>query len=185
MNEVARLLAECRAGDEVAFQQLVSKYLPYLERAIRRKLPDPLRRRFNTSDFAQEVWASFIGRPLAEIDLTSERAVVAYLRGMADKKIKEEVRHQLTLAQGGDRTVPLDGTPDPADSTPTPSALMVADERLEALADGLTEHQQAMVRMLAIGHSAEAVGEMFELNERTVRRLQTLIFERCLLGGAA
>ena len=185
MNEFADLLAACRRGESGAFSLLVERFLPHVRMAVRKKLHGPLRRRFDSHDFAQDVWASFFRQSLGQIDLPDERAMVAYLSRMAELKVVEEVRHQHTLAVGADRNVPLDAVPEPADRTPTASVLAMADDRWETLTAHLPDRERAMIMMLAIGHSPEAAGAVFGISGKTVRRLVDRLWLERPPGDAA
>jgi RNA polymerase sigma factor (sigma-70 family) len=171
MSEFGQLLAGCRRHDPAAFAALVAKYLPHVRAAVRRRLSGRLRTRFDSHDFTQNVWASFFRQSLDRLDLPTEASLVAYLARMAELKVAEEGRKQLTLKADVRRDVPLGEVPEPAARTPTPSGLAVADDRWAALTAGLTDRDREMVQMLHDGETYEAVAERFGLTVKTVQRL--------------
>jgi len=55
-----------------------------------------MRSLFDSLDFAQDVWVSFIRKASACPEIRDERALIAYLCRMAENKVLEEYRHQTT-----------------------------------------------------------------------------------------
>ena len=51
-----------RAGKSIVYRQLVQDCTPYLLEVVRRRLDRRLRPRFDSIDFTQAVWASFVAR---------------------------------------------------------------------------------------------------------------------------
>lgn len=171
MNQFAQLLDGCRRGDEAAFAVLVERYLPHVRAAVRRRLSGPLRGRFDSLDFTQNVWASFFQKSLDRLDLPDERALVAYLARMAELKVAEEYRHQTRQKVAVGRHVPLAQVPEVAGPSLTPSAEVMAGDRWAALTAGLSDRDRTMLRMLRDGHTYQAVAAHFGMTAKTVQRL--------------
>jgi RNA polymerase sigma factor (sigma-70 family) len=171
MTEFAELLAGCRRGDAAALTAVVERYLPHVRQAVRRQLSATLRARFDSTDFTQNVWVSFLQLTIARLDLPDEQALVAYLAKMAENKVREEGRHQTTAKQNIRREVSLAAVGEVAGTPATPSAEVMAGDRWAALTAGLSHRERVMVRMLREGHTQEAVAERLGLTARTVRRL--------------
>jgi RNA polymerase sigma factor (sigma-70 family) len=171
MSEFESLLAGCRRRESVAFAALVERYLPHVRAAVRRRLNPRLRARFDSADFTQNVWASFFQMSLDRLDLTTEAALVAYLARMAEVKVFEEVRHQLTRKADVRRDVPLGEVPEPSGRVPTPSGEVAAADRWAELTAGLSTRDQDMLGMLRDGHTHQAVAARFGLTAKTVQRL--------------
>lgn len=170
-GEFAALLTACRDGEPAALEALVSRYLPHVRTAVRSRLSAQLRSRFDSHDFAQDVWASFLLIPLDRLHLPDESALVAYLAQMARNKVVEAYRHQTCRRVGMDRDVPLDAVGEPAARTHTPSAEAVAVEQWERLTDGLDERDKRMLARLRDGHTHAAIAREFGLSEKTVQRM--------------
>src|SRR5947209_12742153 len=61
MNEpLDNLLAQLCSGDPAAAGQVFLAFEPYLRKAVRRHLPDPVRAKFDSTDIVQSVWADVL-----------------------------------------------------------------------------------------------------------------------------
>lgn len=170
-DEFGRLLDACRKGDPAATAELVKRYLPYVRAAVRRRLATSLRVRFDSHDFAQDVWLSFFRTALDRRELGTEAALIAYLSQMARLKVAEEYRHQTTQKVGLTRDTPLDPTRPPTGRDPTPSAAAAAGDEWDRLTGGLPDQERAMLRMLRDGHTHAETAAAFGLSEKTIQRL--------------
>lgn len=171
MNEFDQLLDGCRRREPGAFDTLVTRYLPHVRAAVRRRLTPRLRTRFDSHDFTQNVWASFFQVTLERLDLPTEAALVAYLSRMAELKVNEEFRHQLTRRADMRRDVPLGDVPELIGRGATVSHELMAEDRLAQLTAGLSDRDRDMLRMLGEGHTYQAVADRFGLTAKTVQRL--------------
>lgn len=180
-DELSALLDACRRGDPDAAAELVRRYRPYVQAAVRRRLASGMRLRFDSQDFTQDVWLSFFRAALDRADLRDEQSLVAYLSQMARLKVAEEYRHQTTQKVGLDRDVALAGTGDPTARGPTPSADAVADDEWARLVAGLPDRERRMLQMLRDGHTHADTAAAFQLSEKTVQRLVQRILSR---GGS-
>jgi RNA polymerase sigma factor (sigma-70 family) len=179
-NSFRLLLDACRRGDSTANAELVRLYLPLVRAAVRRRLGSVLRARFDSVDFAQDVWVSFFQTALHRQDLRDELALVAYLSQMARLKVAEEYRHQTTQKVGLNRVAPIGDSSDPPGNEPTPSAVVVAEDEWDHLTAGLSDRDRSLLRMLRDGHThAEAAGA-HGLSEKTVQRLLRRVVDRAL-----
>lgn len=182
MTEFADLLAGCRRGDSAALAAVVERYLPHVRQVVRRRLSATLRAQFDSTDFTQNVWASFIRVTIDRLDLPNERALVAFLAKMAENKVLEECRQQTTDMRNVRRVVSLTDLGEVAAPPQTPSAEVMAGEHWAALAAGLSPRERVMVRMLSEGHTQKAVAERLGLTARTVRRLLTRLRDHRPVG---
>ena len=171
MSEFEELVAGCRRGEAGAIAELVVRYLPHVRAAVRQRLSRRLRVRFDSHDFTQNVWASFFQITLDRLDLPTEAALVGYLSRIAELKVIEEFRKQVTRKLDFRRDVPLARLPEMPGATASPSGEVMAGDRWSALTAGLSERERGMLRMLHDGHTQEAVAERFGLTVRTVHRL--------------
>src|SRR5262245_27253345 len=87
------LMTRARDGSQQAARELFERYGQRLLDAIRRRLRHPLRTRFDSADFAQDVWASFFTGAL-ERHFDNADELLAYLARMAKNKVCDAgVRH--------------------------------------------------------------------------------------------
>ena len=61
-SELRLFLARIRDGDEDATRELLRRYEAKVRLVVRRQLPRLLRSRFDSQDFVQSIWGSFIRR---------------------------------------------------------------------------------------------------------------------------
>jgi RNA polymerase sigma factor (sigma-70 family) len=179
-DDLSLLLDACRRGDSNAAAELVRRYRPHVRAAVRRRLAADMRMRFDSQDFAQDVWLSFFRAAIDRADLQDERSLVAYLSQMARLKVAEEYRHQTTQKVGLGRDVPFSQTGDPAGRVPTPSADAQADEEWDRMTAGLPDRERQMLQMLRDGHTHADAAAKFGLSEKTVQRLVRRVVTRGL-----
>jgi RNA polymerase sigma factor (sigma-70 family) len=177
-EDLSSLLDACRRGDPDAAAELVRRYLPHVRAAVRRRLAAGMRMRFDSQDFAQDVWLSFFRVALDRADLRDEQSLVAYLSQMARTKVAEEYRHQTTLKVGLDRDVPATRADDPSGRGPTPSEAAVAGDEWERLTAGLSDRERQMLQMLRDGHTHADTAASLGLSEKTVQRLVRRLLSR-------
>ncbi|VTS00945.1 sigma-70 family rna polymerase sigma factor : RNA polymerase, sigma-24 subunit, ECF subfamily OS=Isosphaera pallida (strain ATCC 43644 / DSM 9630 / IS1B) GN=Isop_2781 PE=4 SV=1: Sigma70_ECF [Gemmata massiliana] len=177
-DDLLSLLEACRRRDPAATAELVRRYLPHVRAAVRRRLATGMRMRFDSQDFAQDVWLSFFRAAIDREDLRDEGGLVAYLSQMARLKVAEEYRHQTTQKVGLNRDVPVSQVSDPTGRDPTPSQMVVADDEWERLTAGLSDRERQMLQMLRDGHTHADTAAMFQLSEKTVQRLVRRLLSR-------
>ncbi len=178
-NDFQLLLAACRRREPGAVAELVHRYLPHVQAAVRRRLGTGMRTRFDTVDFAQEVWLSFFRTAIDRAELRDEASLIAYLTQMAKLKVVEEHRHQSTQKVGMGRESSLvETTAAPAGREPTPSAAAIADDEWQRLTARLPDREREMLRMLRDGHSHADTAAAFGLSEKTIQRLLRRVLGR-------
>src|SRR5688572_561220 len=89
------LLARAHSGDNEALGQLFELYSDPVRRVVRRMLRSRLRRRYDSADFVQSVWASFVQLPLSNYTFTTPDDLVAFLARIAYNKVAETTRQRL------------------------------------------------------------------------------------------
>lgn len=164
-------MALCRDGDEAALKELFDRYKDHVQRAVRSRLSGPLRARFDTQDFTQDVWKSFFKVALDRVTVPDETALIAYLAQMAKYKVGEEFRHQNTQKVGIGRDMPLDDAGEQRGPSATPSAEAMANDQWVALTSGLSEREIRMLTMIRNGETHAVIAQEFGLSEKTVQRL--------------
>lgn len=178
------LIRRFRSGDQEAAHELVRRYGQIILQVVRRRLPlrDRMRAKFDSMDFVQDVWASFLCDPtsLPEFDGVSD--LVNYLWAMTNNKVgmerrrryntdKWDVRRENPLTDANaDSNVQTDRElPDCRQSTPS----QIAMER--ELWGNWMRHLKArdceILRMRREGASFEEIADRLQINEKTPRRL--------------
>jgi RNA polymerase sigma-70 factor, ECF subfamily len=178
--DFADLVRRSKDGDEDAIRTLLSQFEPEVRMAIRRLLPRILRTKFDSMDFVQTVWASiFVGDAIDPTQFQSSEHLLAYLKGVAENKVRAEYRRR-TCSRKYDvrREEPLyvrrSGRDEPREvpsSLPSASADFRGRERLEALLRGRTTKEREIVRLRGEGQTFEEIARRTGLNEKTARRL--------------
>jgi len=85
------LIVRAQAGDEAALNDLLQRYVPRLRRWARGRLPHYARDLADTDDIVQEAVLGTVRR-LADLGLTEEGALQAYLRVAVLNRIRTEIR---------------------------------------------------------------------------------------------
>ncbi len=80
------------AGSEEAAWELVETYGPHIKAVVRQRMNKNLRKLFDSDDFVQAVWASFIRiRPKLH-DLDDSKRFIGLLARMATHSVIDEIR---------------------------------------------------------------------------------------------
>src|SRR3954469_20772538 len=87
-------MARLRAGDPGALDALYREYGPFVRAAVRRQLHPRLRTRFDSLDFVQDVWASFLAIPADRYAFDNPQALLAFLTRMAHHRVIEVFRQR-------------------------------------------------------------------------------------------
>jgi DNA-directed RNA polymerase specialized sigma24 family protein len=146
---------------------------------------DPrLRRIFDSSDFCQSVWASFLARlALGQFNLDRPEQLVRLLATMARNKVasrarRPNIRRELTLTpdERSDREARF------IDPGPDPSRIVVGSDLLKAVRDRLSEEERRLSDLRVEGHTwsevaAEVGGNPDSLRFRLTRALDRVARE--------
>jgi RNA polymerase sigma-70 factor (ECF subfamily) len=188
---LAGLIARAKAGDEEAAREL-QQVEDDIRLIVRIRLPRALRSRFDSMDFVQSVWESFLSdEDRRHFEFKDSDQLRGYLVGMARNKVLEAHRraqsHKYELAREESLYVRR-GTQDVlrevASSDPTPSQDAVARDRVEKLVEAGNDPDAAeMIRLRLEGRSFEEIADRLGLHERTVRRKMEEIRERMKKDG--
>ena len=176
------LMERIREGSEDAVCELIEEYGPHIFRAVRRNLTQPMRMKFDSADFVQDVWASMFATKEFGCNIETPEDLVNYLGVMARNKVVEANRKGYgTQKRDLSRENSLDGSAAVqikalAGSQPSPSQIMMATEEYERLSEGLTPTQRAILSALRGGNSpaetARAVGVALNTVQRFVEKIK-------------
>lgn len=184
-SEFRRLVERYRAGDPDALARLYARYGGVVRAAVRRRLPDRLRKEYDSVDFVQDVWASFCTLPPDQTRFDSPDALGGYLATVARNKVADVCRRRYgTAGYDVTRERPLVRAADGADvplpgREATPSQCAIAVERLDALAARLPAAHRQIVTLLRAGHTQGEIAELMRMSERHVRRVVDRLRELC------
>ena len=176
-KEAFRLLMQrIREGSEEAVQEFLDLYGPEVLDVVRRRLDRRLRSKYDSTDFTQDVWASFFAH---EIDRSFEapEALINFLVKMAHNKVVDGQRRLIaTQKHDVSREQSLDeGEPIRAEEIcavqPTPSQVVGAKEEWERILATLSPREKVIVTMLRLGYTQREIAAKACVTVRTVRRV--------------
>ncbi len=176
-SEFRRLVERARAGDREALTRLYAEYGGVVREAVRRRLPDRLRKEYDSVDFAQDVWASFCTLPPGRFDFDTPADLGGFLARVAQNKVIEVCRRRYgTRAYDVTRERPLVRSADGAEvpvpgREATPSQFAVADERWATIAASLPAAHLPVAERIREGYTQKEVAAMTGFTDRTVRRI--------------
>jgi len=191
LEDLSGLIARAQAGEEEAVRSLQG-----LEREIRLmvrvRLPQELRSQFDSMDFVQDVWQSFLRifheDPARFRDVQNLRR---FLAGVARNKVYQEHRRQTKsrkydlgrqeplYIRRGDREVPRE-LPSPS---PTPAESVQAQDQFARLLAGRDPLVTAILDLRRQSLTFEEIASRVGLHERTVRRIFEAIRREVTMKG--
>jgi RNA polymerase sigma-70 factor (ECF subfamily) len=169
-RDIARLLVAFRAGEPDAAAELHALCGPTIRAAVRRHLHPRLRARFDSTDFEQDVWASFLATPADRCAFTTAGAIRGYLARVAHNKVVETFRQRFGT-QKCDIARETAGDPELAARVPSPSQWAIAGEAWEKLLGRVPPGHRAVVERLREGHDHEEIARLTGVSLSTVNRI--------------
>jgi RNA polymerase sigma factor (sigma-70 family) len=182
-NDFAQIMQRLRNGEEAAFTVLYARYGDAVRHVVRQKLNDRLRSQFDSLDFVQDVWASFVALPAASLTFTSPEILGRFLTQIARHKVIEIFRRRFqTQAHDIDREqAPPPTAPEvrvPA-LQPSASQLAIAQERWDDMLDTLPEGHRVILERLREGYTHEEIAAKLGVSARTVERVVRRLKDLC------
>ncbi|MHB8974158.1 MAG: RNA polymerase sigma factor [Pirellulaceae bacterium] len=176
--EFSRLLAGVREGSEQAAWDLLTEYGEFVFRVVRKRLPQDLRRAFDSHDFVQVVWASIFRHRSRLSRFETSGEFVAFLAAVAANKVCLEIRRRLRQQKHNmNRDRPFDSSANYcAAAEATPSQVAIARENWFRLLEGQPPHYQEIIRLRYLGHSFREIASRVGLDEGSVRRILRKMF---------
>jgi RNA polymerase sigma factor (sigma-70 family) len=175
------LLTRVRNGDHEAIATLYKLYSEPVRWVVRRMLRTQLRRRYDSFDFVQSVWTSFVQLPHTDYSFNTPEELVAFLSRIAYNKVAGTTRQRLGGTQRHDmrREASLDapmGGDQPLGATlpgrtHTPSQYMIANERWAKIIDGLPAGHVRVLELLRDGYSHVEIKHDLGIHPKVIQRL--------------
>jgi RNA polymerase sigma-70 factor (ECF subfamily) len=173
-NDTEQLLAALRAGDPLASGEFYRRFGPFVRAAVRRQLNEGLRSRFDSLDFVQDVWASFLAIPPEKYTFASAQGLLGFLTKVAHNKVIEVFRQRYGTQKydiGREQPLGVQAEDEPRSSNATPSQWAIAGEQWEQLLSRVPPGYRAIVERLREGHNNEDIARMTNVSLSTVNRV--------------
>ncbi len=176
-DEFHALMNKVLSGSQSAAQELFRDYEPYLLRAIRRRLSNRIRSKFDSLDFAQDVWASFFAELPERRAFESPDMLIAFLTKLAQNKVIDAVRqrtktqkYDVKREESIDDSKRFDKDNLAADQLTPSQILMTQEEWKEFLRKQPLVYQRIFI-LLREGKSHQEIAGELGIHVRTVQRV--------------
>ena len=164
------LLERAQAGDRVALDSLIARYLPRLQRWATGRLPRWARDMADTEDLVQETLFQTFKR-IERFESRGEGALQAYLRQAILNRIREELRRTKRRPP----TSELDSAMEDSGRSPLEEAIgREAIERYErALARLRSEDRELVIARIELGYTNREIAELLDKPTPNAARMAT------------
>ena len=170
----ATLMERVQAGCADAAKELHESYGRHILKAVRRRLHDRLRSKYDSLDFVQDVWASFFADVPQQHRFAEPKDLVAFLSRMAENKVAQAVRKRLVRQKYNvKREQPLEEpvqTEVPAPEA-TPSEIVMGREEWDQLLQKQPLVHRRVLILMREGRSPEKISEELGISQKTVLRV--------------
>lgn len=175
-DDFRTLLRRVQQGSGEAARELYEAYSDHVLRGVRSRLWHRIRSKYDSQDFAQQVWASFFDGIDDHPHFDSPASLISYLLGMAVNKVSGEGRHLLTQKHDIQREQRIDiagpvGGTHPVSRDPTPSAVAAYRELRDWLVDRQPTKIKSVVELRLSGLTFEEIAAELDMDESTARRI--------------
>ena len=164
------LLERARAGDRVALESLIARYLPRLQRWASGRLPPWARDMAETQDLVQEALFQTFKR-IERFEPRGEGALHAYLRQAILNRIREELRR----AKRRPARSELDSAAE--DDARSPLAAAIGQEAIDryerALAQLRPDDRELVVARIELGYTNREIAELLDKPTPNAARMAT------------
>lgn len=171
------LMNEVLSGSESAAQALFRDYEPYLLMVIRRRLNKRIRSKFDSLDFAQDVWASFFAEPPEKRSFDGPEELIAFLTTLAQNKVIDAVRHRMKAQKNNvDREQSIDDSThfdknNLAGHQATPSQIVMTQEEWKEFLRKQPLVYRRIFTLLSEGKCNADIAHELGIHLRTVERV--------------
>jgi RNA polymerase sigma-70 factor (ECF subfamily) len=164
------LLERAQAGDRVALDCLIARYLPRLQRWATGRLPRWARAMADTQDLVQETLFETFKR-IERFEARGAGALQAYLRQAILNRIREELRRTKRRPP----TTELDSAAEDGGRSPLEEAIgREAIERYElALARLRSEDRELVIARIELGYTNREIAELLDKPTPNAARMAT------------
>jgi RNA polymerase sigma factor (sigma-70 family) len=179
------LMQQVANGSEDAVWQLVETYTPFVLRSIRASLANKLRRRLDSQDIAQVLWASLLLGHMDFLSIKSPEGLIDLLSRIAKNKVIDQVRRNTAQKCSVDREIPpqeiaakLPGGMERTYATdPTPSKLVSVREQWDQVVSTASERDRRILHLRMERRSFEEIGRAVQVSPMTARRAMERLIE--------
>ena len=182
-DQASELLAQWRAGDERAANQLFGRYADRLVALVRSRLPKQLAHRIDSEDVVQSVYRSFFATTReGRYDLQRGGDLWRLLVAMTLNKLYDQVKRNRAHKRDADRErtfgsedslLGIQG--DLLTRAPSPLEAATLAEQLEQVMSRLEPLQRRVLELRLQGYNLEEIAADMNCSQRTVRRLLEVV----------
>ena len=168
------LIERARAGDQDAWNVLFEECYPKILRVVRRRLSRQMRTHYDSTDIANEVMNSLHAK-FGDFNFDSFTELRRFVAHAAQQKVIDHYRHEHAQKRNIDRDRPLVGEDgrtlwEPADDSPTPSQVAVANEQERNLLEKQSGPERAVVALRLEGYGNPEIAQEIGWSLRSVER---------------
>ena len=194
-SEFERLMQDLATGSEDAAWIIAETYTPHILRAVRRALPDKMRSKLDSQDFAQIVWASLLLKRTYLKHVKSPDQLIDLLAKVAQYKVIDAFRRYV-VCQARDlrRESPLDDYVGPqsaarpgrggagevnrevadrglTDRSMSPSQIVSTRERWQLLVASLSHRDREILNLRIAGQTYQQIASALSISGDTAKRV--------------
>ncbi len=176
-DDFKKLMQDVLAGSDEAAFRLFRDYHRLVLAMIRRRLEQPLRRRFDSVDFAQDVWASFFATSPEKRRFEDHKAFFRFLGALAHNKVLDGMRQQFKAQKrDASREQSIDDSKafnkdELRDPGPTPSKILMSEEAWSSFLRKQPVVHRRIFILRRQGMGTTEIAQNTGLNPRMVRRI--------------
>jgi RNA polymerase sigma-70 factor (ECF subfamily) len=163
------LVRRAQEGDRTAFDELIQRFRPGIEKEVRRRLSAQARAQADADDVLQETFLAAYEH-LAKLEWRGEESFRAWLAAIAGHVISKAAK-----AAKGSARLPLQLDQDLRSEEATPSRALAREERLarleDALADLSPDHRQVIVLARIEQLGVNAIAARMKRSPNAVKKL--------------
>lgn len=178
------LLEQLKAGDESAAARLFKDYEPFLRGVVRRRLPDSMRKQFDSADIVQSAWASLIdGFQQSRWHFPDATHFRAFLTRVTLCRLYDRVR-QSGKQSARERSLQEMEFDLPV-REPRPSENAQAESVWQNLLDSCPVEHRPVLTLRRQGFTCEEIAERMGLHPGSVRRILRHLARQIAFEGPA
>jgi RNA polymerase sigma-70 factor (ECF subfamily) len=184
IDDLQMLLGELEA-DPVRAERVFRSYERFLRRVARRRLTPALRRRFDSADVVQSVWATLLRGGASDREFTTPEHLRAFLARAVRNRVIDRARRARDVAAAEQRvTKSPPHLPTPVNA-PRPSEQAGANELWERMLAVCPPEHRPVLNLRRQGFTLDEVAASTGLHEGSVRRILRTLARRVAFDGGA